>query len=259
MSTTPLHGGAASAASAGCGTTWSRSALDEDSGGYHRFAWTREDHDLREWFAGRVHRPRPRPHDRPHGQPVGLVGRPGCRGRRRRPRRRHRVAPGLGARRRRVRRPARRRGRAGRDRPAAARPASPRPARSGVVNFADEEGARFGVACAGSRVITGALGADRARGLTDRDGVTMAEAMRRAGRDPATLGRDDETLARIGTFVELHVEQGRPLVDLGHAGRRRQRHLAARPLAGRRARRGQPRRHRPRSTTARTPCSAWRP
>ena len=56
----------------------------------------------------------------------------------------------------------------------------------GVVNFADEEGARFGVACAGSRVITGALGADRARGLNDPDGVTMAEAMRRAGHDPAT-------------------------------------------------------------------------
>ena len=30
----------------------------------------------------------------------------------------------------------------------------------GVVNFADEEGARFGVACAGSRLITGALAAD---------------------------------------------------------------------------------------------------
>ena len=44
----------------------------------------------------------------------------------------------------------------------------------------------------------------------------MAEAMRRAGHDPTHLGRDDEALARIGTFVELHVEQGRALVDLGH-------------------------------------------
>ncbi|HSO63466.1 MAG TPA: M20/M25/M40 family metallo-hydrolase, partial [Ornithinibacter sp.] len=49
------------------------------------------------------------------------------------------------------------------------------------------------------------------------DGVTMAEAMRSAGHDPTRLGRDEETLARIGTFVELHVEQGRALVDLGHA------------------------------------------
>lgn len=83
-----------------------------------------------------------------------------------------------------------------------------------VVNFGDEEGARFGVACAGSRLITGALGADRARGLTDTDGVPMSEAMRRAGHDVAHVGRDDETLRRVGTFVELHVEQGRGLADL---------------------------------------------
>ncbi len=81
-----------------------------------------------------------------------------------------------------------------------------------VVAFSDEEGARFGTACVGSRLLTGALDPDRARGLRDRDGVTLAEAMRRAGADPAGLGRDDETLARIGTFVELHVEQGRALV-----------------------------------------------
>jgi beta-ureidopropionase / N-carbamoyl-L-amino-acid hydrolase len=83
----------------------------------------------------------------------------------------------------------------------------------GIACFADEEGARFGVACAGSRLLTGVLDADRARGLTDDDGTTMAEAMTRAGVDPSALGRDDETLRRIGTFVELHVEQGRALVD----------------------------------------------
>ncbi|MGH8961821.1 MAG: allantoate amidohydrolase [Jatrophihabitantaceae bacterium] len=85
----------------------------------------------------------------------------------------------------------------------------------GVVNFGDEEGARFGIACAGSRMITGALRADRALALRDADGVPMAEAMTRAGREVSLVGRDDETLARIGTFVELHVEQGRGLVDLG--------------------------------------------
>jgi N-carbamoyl-L-amino-acid hydrolase len=84
-----------------------------------------------------------------------------------------------------------------------------------VALFADEEGARFGVACAGSRLLTGALDAERARGLSDNDGVQLGEAMRAAGQDPAHLGRDDETLRRIGTFVELHVEQGRGLVDLG--------------------------------------------
>jgi len=86
-----------------------------------------------------------------------------------------------------------------------------------VVNFADEEGARFGVSCAGSRVITGALSADRARALRDADGVTMAEAMRAAGRQSDHLGPDPEALARVGAFVELHVEQGRGLIDLGRA------------------------------------------
>ncbi len=84
-----------------------------------------------------------------------------------------------------------------------------------VVNFADEEGARFGVACAGSRLITGALAPDRARRLRDADGVTLAEAAGAAGIEIEHLGRDDEALARVGAFVELHVEQGRGLVELG--------------------------------------------
>ncbi len=87
----------------------------------------------------------------------------------------------------------------------------------GVACFGDEEGARFGVACAGSRLLTGALDPDRARSLADDDGTTMAEAMTAAGTDPAALGRDDEALRRIGTFLELHVEQGRALVDDGAA------------------------------------------
>jgi len=87
----------------------------------------------------------------------------------------------------------------------------------GIACFADEEGARFGIACAGSRLITGALDPDRARSLTDEDGVSLAEAMSAAGHDPAHLGRDEEALARVGTFVELHVEQGRGLVDAGAA------------------------------------------
>jgi len=83
-----------------------------------------------------------------------------------------------------------------------------------VVAFSDEEGARFGVACVGSRLLTGSLAPDRARALRDADGVTLAEAMQRAGADPDAIGRDDVALSRIGAFVELHVEQGRGLVDL---------------------------------------------
>ncbi|MPZ62383.1 MAG: allantoate amidohydrolase [Propionibacteriales bacterium] len=86
-----------------------------------------------------------------------------------------------------------------------------------VVNFVDEEGSRFGISCAGSRLLTGGLDPERARALRDRDGRTMAEVLRRAGREPGELGRDDELLGRIGCFVELHVEQGHDLVDRGHA------------------------------------------
>jgi beta-ureidopropionase / N-carbamoyl-L-amino-acid hydrolase len=98
----------------------------------------------------------------------------------------------------------------------ALRAAGLRPARPiGVVNFGDEEGARFGVACAGSRMVTGSLPRDRALGLSDGDGTSMAEAMSAAGHDAAHVGRDEQTLRRIGCFVELHVEQGRGLIDLG--------------------------------------------
>lgn len=85
-----------------------------------------------------------------------------------------------------------------------------------VGNFADEEGARFGIACAGSRLAAGTLNPDRVLALTDRDGLTMAEAMTQAGRDPRAAGPAD-WVADIGTFVELHVEQGRSLVHSRHA------------------------------------------
>jgi beta-ureidopropionase / N-carbamoyl-L-amino-acid hydrolase len=82
-----------------------------------------------------------------------------------------------------------------------------------VVAFADEEGARFGVACAGSRLLSGALAPVHALSLRDGDGTTMAEAMRAAGHDPAGVGAERERLARIGCFVELHIEQGRARPD----------------------------------------------
>ncbi len=81
----------------------------------------------------------------------------------------------------------------------------------GIVNFGDEEGARFGLACVGSRLTAGALIVEQAHRLTDGDGVTLPQAMEDAGYDPGTLGPDPERLARIGAFVELHVEQGRAL------------------------------------------------
>ncbi len=179
------------------------------SGGYRRFAWTRTDSDLREWFAGEAaDRGLALVLDRA-GNQWAWWGEPSA------------ARPGVvigshldsvpdgGA----------------FDGPLgvvsafavvdALRLQGIAPVRPiGIVNFADEEGARFGIACAGSRLITGALDADRARGLRDADATSMAEAMRAAGLDPGGLGPDRETLDRIGCFVELHVEQGRGLVEL---------------------------------------------
>jgi N-carbamoyl-L-amino-acid hydrolase len=84
-----------------------------------------------------------------------------------------------------------------------------------VAAFVEEEGARFGVACLGTRLLTGTIDPGRARALTDRDGVTLAAAMDSAGADPAEVGPDPDRLARIGCFVELHIEQGRALAELG--------------------------------------------
>ncbi|MFJ5996080.1 allantoate amidohydrolase [Streptomyces sp. NPDC092370] len=81
----------------------------------------------------------------------------------------------------------------------------------GIVNFGDEEGARFGLACVGSRLTAGQLTRDQAHLLTDGDGVSLPRAMEAAGHDPDAIGADPERLARIGAFVELHVEQGRAL------------------------------------------------
>jgi beta-ureidopropionase / N-carbamoyl-L-amino-acid hydrolase len=87
----------------------------------------------------------------------------------------------------------------------------------GIANFVDEEGTRFGIACAGSRLLTGSLDPGKARALRDRDGQTFDEVLRRRGRDPERLGAEPELVGRIGRFVELHVEQGRGLVDSGAA------------------------------------------
>ena len=185
---------------------------DPRTGGYRRFAWTATDRTLREWFAGEAAvRGLDLVEDRA-GNQWAWWGDPDAD-----PRHRPGVVTGShldsvpdgGA----------------YDGPLgvvsafaavdALRAAGVAPQRPlGVVNFVDEEGARFGVACAGSRVITGALEPDRALALTDADGTTLAEALRAAGRTPEHLGADPEALRRVGTFVELHVEQG------GERGRR---------------------------------------
>ncbi|WP_374986847.1 allantoate amidohydrolase [Streptomyces fradiae] len=80
-----------------------------------------------------------------------------------------------------------------------------------VVNFGDEEGARFGLACVGSRLSAGQLTKEAAYALRDGDGRSLPDVMEAAGHDPSAIGPDPARLARIGAFVELHVEQGRAL------------------------------------------------
>lgn len=87
----------------------------------------------------------------------------------------------------------------------------------GVAAFCEEEGARFGVACLGSRLLTGAADPQAARGLTDGSGVSLAAAMTGAGLDPAAIGPDDDRLGRIAAYVELHIEQGSALAGLDAA------------------------------------------
>ncbi|CUR55281.1 Amidase, hydantoinase/carbamoylase family [metagenome] len=86
--------------------------------------------------------------------------------------------------------------------------------RIGIGAFVEEEGSRFGLACLGSRLMTGSVDVARAGALTDRDGTRLEDAWAAAGLDPSD---GSSILAGVGTFVELHVEQGRDLVDRGAA------------------------------------------
>lgn len=80
-----------------------------------------------------------------------------------------------------------------------------------AVSLCEEEGSRFPTANFwGSRAITGNIGQGDVDNTLDFDGITIAEAMRRVGLDPTSIGtaqRDD-----IDSFVELHIEQG-PILE----------------------------------------------
>jgi N-carbamoyl-L-amino-acid hydrolase len=84
-----------------------------------------------------------------------------------------------------------------------------------VVAFADEEGSRFGIPTFGSRLLAGALDPADVLERVDEDGVSVSQALAAAGVDPGALGPDPARVGRLGAFVELHVEQGRGLADLG--------------------------------------------
>jgi allantoate deiminase len=80
-----------------------------------------------------------------------------------------------------------------------------------VVAFADEEGARFGTAFLGSSVLAGSFDA-AALSRTDAGGVTLEEAVRGFGGDPAALDGAGPAPGSLVGYAELHIEQG-PVLD----------------------------------------------
>jgi allantoate deiminase len=79
-----------------------------------------------------------------------------------------------------------------------------------VIGFSEEEGVRYGVPFLGSRAVAGCFDAGLLR-ETDREGITVEEAIRGFGLDPSGIGQaaiDDRVLG----FVEVHIEQG-PILD----------------------------------------------
>jgi beta-ureidopropionase / N-carbamoyl-L-amino-acid hydrolase len=86
-----------------------------------------------------------------------------------------------------------------------------------LVDWADEEGARFGRSLLGSGLATGALDPGAVAGDTDRDGVTLADAL---GAHGVQLDRAPDARARLdpaAAYLELHIEQGPVLEHRGEA------------------------------------------
>ena len=84
-----------------------------------------------------------------------------------------------------------------------------------LVDWADEEGARFGKSLFGSSACSGTLDMDEARLLRDRDGVSLPEALKLVGVDFEGVKKSGRELAGAAAYLELHIEQGPVLLDLG--------------------------------------------
>ena len=83
-----------------------------------------------------------------------------------------------------------------------------------VVDWADEEGARFGKSLFGSAACSGSLNLDEARGLVDRQGVRLPDALRQVGIDLERVKESGRERATAAAYLELHIEQGPVLLDL---------------------------------------------
>lgn len=77
-----------------------------------------------------------------------------------------------------------------------------------LVDWADEEGARFGRSLFGSSAASGALVPDDVRNLTDRDGTKLADAVKNYGIDIDRALEARKEMTNAGAYLELHIEQG---------------------------------------------------
>lgn len=84
-----------------------------------------------------------------------------------------------------------------------------------LVDWADEEGARFGRSLFGSSAAAGTLKPDELRRLTDRDGIALPDALAAHGVDLDRAGGARRHLADAAAYLELHIEQGPVLERLG--------------------------------------------
>ena len=84
-----------------------------------------------------------------------------------------------------------------------------------LVDWADEEGARFGKSLFGSSACSGNLDLEEARTLVDRDGVRLPDALKKVGIDLERVKESGSELKNAAAYIELHIEQGPVLLDLG--------------------------------------------
>jgi N-carbamoyl-L-amino-acid hydrolase len=84
-----------------------------------------------------------------------------------------------------------------------------------LVDWADEEGARFGRSLLGSSAFAGTHTIEADRGRTDRDGVRLEDALRRCGVEIDRFPQAQAEQKNAAAYLELHIEQGPVLLDKG--------------------------------------------
>jgi hydantoinase/carbamoylase family amidase len=94
---------------------------------------------------------------------------------------------------------------------------APEPRRLGLklVDWADEEGARFGRSLFGSSACAGTLDPNSVRGLVGKDGVALPDALRANGIELDRAPTSHRMLENAAAYLELHIEQGPVLERLG--------------------------------------------